>query len=320
MQAITRNDTVVINGNNYRLKSIQIPTPWSVGAIKRPDITDEQYGVLIDTLVEAVVAVDQAHIDRSGCTDGRVRLHLLDGSEPVDWQKTVGADVMECFVAAEALGELFYGSDKKQASVMERFAYVVDHMAASGVTPTTHEGCGARKGVMAVIENARQWADDSDIVEPLCQRLSVFTNRVVTPDDVKAVTNAWADMDTSGYDESVARQIVLEKSGKQAVEVLEVDSSELHGHTETSRLHMNTPNLTFSTRKYKKLLSASHPELARFEAFAVNDDRINVLLAEVMADDESQQKQAVIAMHLFADVGHDTLSEDLPTYHLSLAD
>ena len=310
---------VLVDGVNFNLTSVDVPMSWAGGAIKRPEIDQPSYDLLVNTAAQSIVPVDESNIGKSGCTDGRVRLHKLDDSEPEDWQKTVGADVMEMFVAAEALGAGFYGDQTNRAPVMDRFNSVLEYMVKNNLTPTTHEGCGARAGLVSVLENGISYASDMSIVDAEVRRLSLFAQEQVDGDLIKHIADSWQKRDLAGYDEAKARELIIQHGGTSGVEVLKTDDSPNHGHTEALILRMDTPGYTYSTRKNQRILQETNPELSDMEAFAVNDDRINNLLAPIIADTDIQRKVASVAMHYFADAGHATLSSGLTTYHLSVS-
>jgi hypothetical protein len=310
---------VLIDDKEFNLRSLDVPMFWSEGSIKRPELDDASSELLIATLPKSIVRVDQSDINKSGCTDGRLRASLLDGTVPGVWQKTVGADIMEMVIAAETLGSVFYGDKLDKAPFMDRLNYVIQFMKQNQLTPTTHEGCGARVGFTTIVDNAVSFAADDRTAAALSERISVFGNQTINRSQIQEVTSKWANRDFTGYDESKVRELIIQYSGESAVKIYKTDDTQNHGHNEGAIFHIDTPGMAFSTREYSSILAEQNPELSYIQAFSVNDDRINDRLAPTIADDETHLIIAKTAMHLFADAGHATLSTDLPTYVLRKA-
>jgi hypothetical protein len=293
---------------------------WGEGNIVRPQIDEQQEDILFEAFKSSLIKVDPSKLAMSGCTDGRFRMQMMDGSEAPVLQKNVGCDIIEMFVAAEVLGSKFYGSDTDRSDINTRFRYLMGFMKESGLKPTTHVGCGARNGLVPVVSNFVKYASDELLKGSVISRISEFSDESYSLEELDFVVAKLSErrLDKADYDPDSLQNMIVDFSGHESVKELLDDGHGVHGHTEASIDHIFIPGYAFSTRKYREELEITLPELAQIERFTVNDDR-NIDLAKKIADTDSDRRLSLIAINGFADAGHATLSSGLPTNIVRLA-
>lgn len=307
-----------LDGIDVVYRSVRDQMAWGEGSITRPDINEEQDEILFDAFKKSLVKVDQSAMSMSGCTDGRFRVQMMDGSEAPILQKTVGCDVIELFIAAEVLGSKFYGSSTNSAPTKARLQYLLEFMKSSGLTPSTHVACGAREGLVPVINNFVKFASDDFSKPAVLSRISEFSDTDFHEDELSFTAGRLKERKLDDYDADGLQQEIINFSGKSAVKELLDDGEGVHGHVEASIDHISIPGYAFSTRIYRETLQRTLPDLSQLQRFTVNDDRNNDL-ASMIADNKEDRRLSLIAIHGFADAGHATLSKGLPTNIVRLA-
>lgn len=305
----------LLNGEEYVLTNEVPQMTWGEGAIQSAELSADQRERFLTAITESLVVVGEQQLAMSGCTDGRIRLGMVDGSNAPVLEKNVGCDVVEMLIAAEVLGKDFYGEVDGQP-LDARVDYLLRFMVNAGLRPTTHIGCGAREGLLVVKDNLITYADDTRIAPVFAARIDAFggtNSREMLPE----VAGALRQRDLSGYDPDLLLRKIITVSGESAVKRLDDDGKGVHGHTEAAIVHIDAEGYAHSTRMMRSILAGGSnpdPEIAGLEAFSVNDNRI-LRLAQIMAKgDATARDLSLVAMHAFGDAGHATLSKGLPTY------
>lgn len=303
----------------YVVRQISDEMTWGEGSIVSPELSLEEREQAIIAATKSIVHVSEEDLKMSGCTDGRIRLEMLDGSEAPVLQKDVGCDSVIMFVVAETLGSRFYGDAINKSPIEVRQRHLLKYMVASGLIPSSHVGCGARGGLIPVVNNFIKYAQDPQVVGAFSRRLSAFSGQDVLPDELSQVATTLsqriAKSDLEEYDPDRFLELIIEVSPRAAGSVKKLldDGHGVHGHTEAAILRLKTPGLAYSARENRKILTRDYPDLALLENFTVNDDR-EIMIAKMMADDDVSRKISLIAIQGFGDAGHATLSKGLPTY------
>lgn len=303
------------NGHEGRLAILADRATWGEGSIIAPELTEQQLGTIARAAHESLVVVSEEDLTMSGCTDGRYREGLLDGSEAPVWQKTVGTDILTLFAMAEALGRSFYG-DVVDAPSMERLSYVANFMKQNGDNPTAHEACGARGGFPAIIANAHRYVVEKS---PLLGRAQSFGGGIVTDRTIDVVSSEWPSRSYEDWDPEKVQEMVVGMSGLKAVKKLATPHDHPnHGHEEFAEIRLFTPGIAFSARNYIEAMRASgDPILEGSNAFSNNDDRV-FDLAKMVADTPEQEALARTAGLLYSEAGWATLGKG--QYTISIRD
>lgn len=292
------------NGHEGRITILPDRATWGEGSILAPELSHDQIETVARAAQDSLVVVSGDDLLMSGCTDGRNREGLLDGTEAPVWQKTVGTDLLTGFVMAEALGRAFYG-DMVDAPVMERIAFFANFMKNNKDNPTAHEGCGARAGFPTIVSNLVRFVDEKS---PLVAQAKLFGGNAVSDDTVLSVAQELPSRDYTGWDPDAVRRLVVDLSGPGAVKRLSAPHDHPnHGHQEYAKIRLWTPGVAFSARKYIEMMQASgDAALAESNAFSNNDDRV-FRLASMIADGPEQEALARTAGLLYSEAGWATL-------------
>lgn len=304
---------------NLEVKKVQLPNNhegvierlpyrmvWGEGSIVAPELTSDQLDYINSSITESLAVVSDSNLSMSGCTDGRGRLELLDGSEAPILQKTVGTDLLTLFSMTEALGEKFYG-ELNNAPAMERIEYLINYMVKNKLTPTAHIGCGARAGFPVITSNAVRLSKDNP---NLRGQIVEFGRNKFNDIKIDDVSELFSNRNFEGWDADKVQQMVEEKSGPKAIKKLVTDDSPNHGHNEAIIVRLDTPGIAFSTRRFIELMKSSgDPQLADINAFSNNDDRVYEL-AKLISDSPEQLDTALTAGLLYSEAGWATLGKN----------
>lgn len=292
------------NGHEGILTILPERATWGEGKIIAPELSQEQLRIMADAAQNSLVVVTGDDLKMSGCTDGRFREGLLDGSEAPVWQKTVGTDLLTGFAMAEAIGRPFYG-DLVEAPVMVRIAFFANFMKENGDNPTAHEECGARLGFPAIVGNAVRYASQDS---PLLERVVYFGGEAVSRDTISQVSDELTGRNYEGWDAGKVQELVEQLSGPKAVKKLATPHDHPnHGHEEFAEIRLETPGIAFSARKYiGEMQKSADPVLEGSNAFSNNDDRVREL-ARMIADNPAQEAAALTAGLLYSEAGWSTL-------------
>lgn len=301
------------NGREAVVELLPGVMDWGEGSITTPEMSPAQLDELSTSIVESLVVVPDKLLGKSGCTDGRGRIQMLDGSEAPVLQKLVGTDLITAFMMSEALMERFYGDTLSKASYLERMEYLADYLKQNGIDVMTHEGCGARVGYPTVISNGVRFLGSNN---PIVERMRIFSSDI-QDDDVEQVASEWGKNAYSDWDPEAVRGLVLQKTGPVGIKVLHEDHDHpVHGHKERIINRLYTPGIAFSARAFAdRIKNSSFEELHDAQVFSINDDRID-MLAQILADNPEDFRIARTAGLAGTDAGHATLSKDLPTIRI----
>jgi hypothetical protein len=301
------------NGREAVIELLPGVMDWGEGVITSPEMNHAQLEELASNVVESLVEVPDDLLRKSGCTDGRGRVQMLDGSEAPVLQKLVGTDLITAFMMSEALMNRFYGDTLSDASYLERMEFLADYLKQNDIDIMTHEGCGARAGYPVVIENGVRFLGQD---MPMIKRMRIFDSDV-QDNDIQRIESEWSERSYEGWDSEAVRGLVLDKTGPSGIKVLHEDHSHpAHGHKEKLIARLDTPGIAFSARAFAdKIQDSSFEELRDTQVFSVNDDRIE-RLAQILADNPEDYRIAKAAGLAGTDAGHATLSKDLPTLRI----
>jgi len=291
------------------------PSNWMAGAIKGAALSDDvQRRALMDAVIDSIEAVDEFELAYSTCTDGRCRDCLLDGGAVPVREQLVGTDTMAAFVAAEALGERFYGSQDAAAPVAERIAKVEHFLLDNGYKPTAHISCGAAGGFTTVLNRAAQFIDDLAYVERIKQLLP---DAMYDPALHRAIVDGYQSRLDSGtyegYRDGLVCEIAEDVAGQHAVEKYINDGNGVNGHLEQAVVYLDQSVKGLALNPNK--LIAEHG----VQVFAVNSSRADAIarLFSRGGDEELDYLTARLAIEDFAAAGHGTLACDMQTLVIS---
>jgi hypothetical protein len=99
-------------------------------------------------------------------------------------------------------------------------------------------------------------------------------------------------------------------SGKQAIAELQDDGRGVHGHVEEAIVRIKTPGYAIDEARLASLTGGR-------EVFGVNDARMERMARLFGRGTDNDFRIACMALEDFADCGHGTLANGLPTYIIS---
>lgn len=289
----------------YRLKD---ELQWGVGDIAPlPAYADEEsHRSLIAAVLDAIEDVSDDEEAYSSCTDGRLPIRLMDDESVPVREQLVGADMVSAFYVAESLGERFYVHP--DAPVAERVAEVASFLQEQGLSASSHVGCGAGIGFVAITENVGRFSQEPAYIARLQAVLpeGVFDaslhDRLVaaSQERLKAHLYTWLSIDTF-------LATVEKTSGQRAIAELRDDGRGVHGHVEEAIVRVRVPGKAINQAK---LAAATNGR----QVFGVNDGRMERLARIFARGNDEDYRLAMIALEDFASAGHGTLAKNLPTY------
>lgn len=318
------NSTDSVVASDATAKTLQLqsswlsqPASWMVGAIKgKVFVNDDERQTLAQAVLEAIEAVDREELPYSSCTDGRRRECLLDESIVPVREQLVGTDSMAAFVAAEALGERFYGKDDLYASVERRIGKVMDFLVANGYKPTAHIACGAAGGFLTVLNRSTQFIDNPAYVDRLKRLLPAG---VYDPALHRLIVGGYQSRLDSGvyegYRDGFVCELVERATGLHAVEKYVDDGLGVHGHLEQAVVYLDQ-SINGLALNPNKLINKHG-----FQVFAVNGGRADTIarLFSRGGSEEMDYRTARLAIEDFAAAGHGTLAYGMETLIVSQA-
>jgi hypothetical protein len=263
--------------------------------------------------MNAMQSVERIALDQlaySGCTDGRGRLELADGSPAPVRAKLAGADTMTMFDMAEAIANDFYTNPN--APVADRFEEVISFMLEAGLKPSTHgPSCGAAAGYIAVLQNRIAFAANPHHQSLKAAELGDVYDEAI---DQLVVDNSKHRLESGLYDgwsEDLVRDAVLRVTGKKGIKELHAPHKGVHGHEESLRVDLDIAGYDINTNKLAMISGG--------QVFVVNSDRLKQV-AELFA--RQQERCGRITLHAgrdFQDSAHATLGNNFATLKLRRA-
>ncbi len=285
---------------------------WGIGAINEGrQVAPGEEAAFAQNVVDSILPVYVEDIIYSGCTDGRFRLRLADGTPVPNRQKITGADTVMAFAVAETLGDNFYSNPN--APVGERMEEVVDYLSQYGLRPSTHNLCGAAKGFPAIIQNAIIFSKVDGYIE---------RQKLLLPEDVYSQSEH--DEIIAGYGERLARgnykgwnpdivtDAVARVGGKRALIELRTDERGVSGHVERLITRLDTPNVSIEVNTLAEKSGGD-------QVFVSNDDRLRKIAELFGRGIDRDYRVASMATEDFTDAAHGTLATGLPTLVVKLA-
>jgi hypothetical protein len=281
---------------------------WGEGAIRpRAEYTaSADQTKLVEAVLESVEPVSDAEAAYSSCTDGRLPVKLANGESIPVREQLVGADMVSAFYIAEALAERFYKDPA--APVVDRVRDVAEFLHDNQLLPSSHIGCGAAGGFVAITENAVRFGKNPQYVA----RLKDLLPRGVYDEDLhQELLAANEQRVKNNRYEGLSAQTFLDAveavSGQRAIAELKDDDRGVHGHVEEAIMRLNVPGKAINETKVAELTDGR-------EVFGVNDTRMERLARLFARGNDQDYRIARIALEDFASTGHGTLAKDLPTY------
>jgi hypothetical protein len=282
---------------------------WMTGSIiGRQFADDDERRDYISQVMAAIEVVADDERLLSTCTDGRRRVKLEDGAPVPVREQLVGTDTMAAFVAAEALGAHFYGSDLYSPAEV-RIRKVVQHLLDNGYQPTAHIACGAAGGFTTVINRSTQFIKDASYIE----RLKVLLGETYSDTLHHLIVGSYQSRLVSGayetYEDGLVASVVRQMVGPQAVEYYDDDGRGVRGHREQVIVYL-APELQGQAINPNKLIEASGNQV-----FGVNAGRAQAI-AQVMSGGQEngiEYLTARLAIEDFSCAGHGTLAADMET-------
>lgn len=293
------------------------PANWMVGAIKGKAFADDrEREALTVAVIDSLQPVEASEAVYSSCTDGRQRESLLDEDRVPVREQLVGTDSIAAFVAAEALGERFYGKSDLYAPVEQRISKVIDFLLSNGYKPTAHIACGAAGGFLTVLNRSTQFIDDSVYVERLKRLLP---EGVYDPALHQLIVGSYQSRLDSGvydgYRDGFVCELVERAVGLHAVEKYVDDGQGVHGHMEQAIVYLDQTITDMALNPNKLILEHG------LQVFAVNSNRADAIarLFSRGGSEEMDYKTARLAIEDFAAAGHGTLAYGMQTVVISRA-
>lgn len=287
---------------------IQDDLSWGEGAIvpqaAYTDTSDQK--ALITAVLQSIEPVSGDEAAYSSCTDGRIPVKLLSGEAIPVREQMVGADMVSAFFVAEVLGSNFYKDPK--APVAERVQEVAAFLRENDLLPSSHIGCGAAAGFVAIAGNILRFASNQQFVSRVKSLLpeGIFSEELL--EELTADISARLEAGVyEGLTADAFLETVTDVSGDRAVAELQDDGRGIHGHVEEFIIRVRMPGHAINEAKVAQLTEGR-------EVFGVNDTRLEKLARLFGRGNDIDFRKAYIALESFADAGHATLAKDLPTW------
>lgn len=304
----TTNAAIVLNG--FTASRIADDLAWGVGAIK-PQPAYATTDDLMNAVLQSLTEVTTAEQPYSACTDGRVPVRLLDGNPVPVREQMVGADIVSAFYVAESLGARFYKDPA--APVAARVREVAEFLHANGINPSSHVGCGAAAGFMAIVENMAGFAKNEQFAVRQQALLPAGLYDAELHEQMLVAAQARLDGGVyTGLDADVFLQAAKAASGEQAIAELKDDGRGIHGHVEEAVVRIQVPGYAVDEAKVVALTGGR-------EVFSVSDGRMEHIARLFGRGNDDDYRIAYMALEDFADCGHGTLANGLPTYIVTRA-
>ncbi|HSD55894.1 MAG TPA: hypothetical protein VLA92_01945 [Candidatus Saccharimonadales bacterium] len=305
------DDTTLTQG--FVAHAIDDDFSWGEGAIQPQAAygTQADQEALLDAVIESIEPVTDEELGYTLCTDGRTPVRLTSGDAVPVREQMVGADIVSSFYVAETLGANFYQNPK--APIAGRVREVAEFLKENGIMPSSHIGCGAAAGFVAVTSNVIRFA-----------RMPGFQNRqaALLPEGVydqglhDAMVRGNQDRLDSNLYEGLDAQVFLGAvdavAGKRAISELKDDGRGVYGHVEEQIIRLYAPGYAINGVKLAELTNGR-------EVFAVNDNRMERIAHLFGRGNDDDFRIAYMALEDFADAGHATLAKDLPTFVVTQA-
>jgi len=300
--------TIIFNG--LAATPIADDLSWGVGVIQpqAAQVTTEDLLAVVLQSISKVAVNEQPY---SACTDGRLPVRLLSGSPVPVREQMVGADMVSAFYVAETLGPRFYKNP--DAPVADRVREVAAFLKQNGINPSSHIGCGAAAGFVAITKNAVTFNQNGQFVA---------RQKALLPDDVydaalhaEMLAGNEARLQSGVYDglsADVFLAAVEAVGGKQAIAELKDDGRGVHGHVEEAIVRVQVPGYAIDEAKVGALTGGR-------EVFGMSDARLERLARMFGRGVDADYRMAYMALEDFADSGHGTLAHGLPTYIVTRA-
>jgi hypothetical protein len=308
MQPTVDARTIVLNG--FTATPIRDDLSWGVGAIK-PQAAYESTDDLVQAVLQSLTQVTSDEQPYSACTDGRLPVRLLSGDAVPVREQLVGADMVSAFYVAESLGARFY--QNPLAPVADRVREVTAFLQANGINPSSHVGCGAAAGFVTITGNAIIFNKDEQFAARQQALLPDGVYDAELHEEMLAANQARLNGNVyDGLSADVFLAAVEAISGKQAIAELQDDGRGVHGHVEEAIVRVQVPGYAIDEAKVAALTDGR-------EVFGVNDARMERMARLFGRGTDDDYRIALMALEDFADCGHGTLANSLPTYIVTLA-
>jgi len=308
MQSTVRDTSIVLNGFSATLVGDDLS--WGVGAIA-PQAAYDTTAPLVSAVLQCLTKVPHDQQQYSACTDGRLPVRLLSGDAVPVREQMVGADMVSAFYVAESLGARFYKD--AAAPVAERVREVAEFLQHNDIMPSTHVGCGAAAGFVAITQNAITFNEDDQFAARQHALLPTGAYDQHLHEQMLAANQQRLDSNVyDGLSAEVFIQAVEAVSGTKAIAELKDDGRGVHGHVEEAIIRITIPGYAVDGAQLATLTGGR-------EVFSVNDARIERMARLFGRGEDEDYRIACMALEDFADCGHGTLAHNLPTYIVTKA-
>lgn len=304
---VDKGYSIEVENDLYVARFVGERMSWGLGNIEAPDYDEAEKAEMARVALDSMVTIDTDELLFSGCTDGRLRLHLGDGSAAPVREKLVGADTVTAFHMAETVGEEFYG-DLVDAPVKDRVNFVIRFLIANGLMPSTHgPSCGAAAGYPTILENAVNLSEKPEFTHRQGLLLPQY-DREIQKKNVEGYKRRLEAGRYDGWSESIIREGVINTTGQRGVKDLLDDGKGVHGHTEKLIARIKPRGVTIGATLFAARMGGN-------EVFIVNDAR-QEYLAQLFSRGDTNSPDFLAAINGsedFQDAGHATLSSNLET-------
>lgn len=309
-QDMTSADARTITLNGFTAVPIADDLGWGVGTIK-PQTAYAGTDDLIEAVLQSLAEVTGAEQSYSACTDGRLPVRLLNGEAVPVREQMVGADMVSAFYAAEVLGARFYKDPS--APVAERVTEVAEFLKLSGIMPSSHVGCGAAAGFVTITENAIIFNKNPQFTARQQALLPAGAYDEGLHAEMLAANRQRLDGGAyDGLSAEVFLRAVEGVSGQRAIAELKDDGRGVHGHVEEAVVRIKVPGYAIDGARLAGVTGGR-------EVFGVSDSRLERIARLFGRGSDTDYRIAAMALEDFADCGHGTLANGLPTYVVAYA-
>lgn len=286
---------------------------WGQGAIRPQPAYNSaaDHGALLEAVLRSIQPVTDIEQAYSSCTDGRLPVKLASGEPIPVREQMVGADMVSAFFVAEVLGGSFYKDTT--VSVVERVNEVAMFLKENNFLPSSHIACGAAAGFVTILANITVFIKNPAFVE----RLQTLLPAVIQDEALQSqmLTRITDQLHAGAYD-GLSAQAFLDTvqavSGARAIAELHDDGRGVNGHVEEAIVRLKIEGFAINEARVAELTNGR-------EVFGVNDNRIEKLARLFGRGQDNDYRLAYLALETFADAGHGTLAQNLPTWVITKA-
>jgi hypothetical protein len=312
------NQTAILIADEIRVgmfvaRRINDTLDWGEGSILPQSSFNDEHAqrALVEAVLNSIQPVTDNEVSFSSCTDGRIPVCLANGETVPVREQMVGADMVSAFYVAETLGQSFYKNP--DAPVADRVREVAEFLRDNGLSPSTHIGCGAAAGFVAITQNAVRFAANPAFIARVQSLLPEGVYDQELHDEmIQGNAQRLADNRYNGLTAQTFLDVVDNVCGKRGIAELKDDGRGVHGHVEEQIMRVRVPGQAINEANVASITGGR-------EVFGVSDARMERIARLFSRGSDSDYRKAYMALEDFADTGHGTLAKDLPTYIVELS-